>query len=145
MSLLATAIPPQVRLALAGLVVAIVLGLGLALYVSHLHNTDLAHQLAAENLRADELGAKVVQADQAVAEAKAVNARMAQALQAMSAANAAASAENAKLEAAANHAASAVARAAAAARDDDLKRRARPDLPTPNEMTDVMRGVLESM
>lgn len=145
MSLLDAAVPPKVRLAIAGVVAMVVIVLAGGWYVSHLHNADLAHQLAAEKSRAADLGAKVVLADQAVTEAKAINDRMAKALQSMSDANAAAAVKNAQLETDARAALAKVAAAAAAARADDVKRRARPDLPPPEEMTTALREAVESM
>lgn len=138
-------IPPQIRLAIAGGVILGMLALAGGWYVSSLRNTDLANQLAAADERADSLGAKVIQADQAVTEAKAINARMTQAMTAMSAANAAANAKNAQLEYDAAAALARVATAAAAARAEDVKRRARADLPPPEEMTAVLREVLGAM
>jgi dihydroxyacetone kinase len=135
----------KIRLAMAAGVALVVLVLAGGWYVSSLRNTDLQHQLAAAKDRADSLGAKVIQADQAVTEAKAINARMTQAMTAMSAANAAANAQNAQLERDAAAAMKKVATAAAAARAEDVKRRARPDLPPPEEMTAVLREVLGAM
>jgi hypothetical protein len=145
MSLLTAAIPPQVKLALAGGIVLVVLVLAGGWHASSLRNTDLKNQVAAEKNRNADLGAKVVLADQAVTEAKAINARMTQAMTAMSAANAAANAQNARLERDAAAALTKVATAAAAARAEDVKRRARPDLPPPEEMTAVLREVLGAM
>jgi hypothetical protein len=145
MSLLDAAIPPQVRLAIAGAVVVVMLVLAGGWYVCHLHNVTLAHDLTSEKARNDDLAAKVLQADQAVNEAKAINARMTQAMTALSAANAAAKAENDKIESAAGTALAKVAAQDAVARADDVKRRARTDLPSPEEMTDVLRGILEAM
>ena len=78
-------------------------------------------------------------------EAKAINTRMQAALQAMSQANAQAVAKAARLEADAQAARHAIAARAAAADAEDTKRRARADLPTPDEMNAVLRAATEGM
>ncbi len=128
MNLLDVAIPPQVRLGIAGAVLLLIAGLSIALYVSHLHNTDLTHRLAA-------MTAEVDQARESLKEAKANNDAMV-----------ASTEHQAEAMAALEHVAKAADSAAAAsmrraadlaseARQRDLLRKARPDMPPPTEMT----------
>lgn len=126
------------RLILVGLVLALVLGCAWRYqYVS-------TARTVAEAKVAD-LGAKVVAASNAVAEAKAINTRMQAAMQAMSQANAQAVAKAARLEADAQAARHAIAARAAAADAEDTKRRARVDAPSPDEFNAVLRGVAGAM
>lgn len=103
--------------------------------------TEAKHQ----EQRAESLALKVVAADEAVAEAGAINGRMAATLQTQTQAIAALKRAADESEAAATEAQRKVLVAAAETRARDRARRERPDLPSTDEMNAALREAVEGL
>ena len=121
----------------AALGVALVLALGALLLERSRHATTRA--------KADELGRRVVSLQQAVDGAVAVNQRLTAERNSYIQAQAALKARLADQEARARAQEETIRRAAAEATARDRERRARPDVPPPEEMTDALRDAARAL
>lgn len=129
---------------LAGVAGAFLLLLA-ALGIEHFRLADAQHRLAAAEQRADDLAAKVLQADQAVTEAKAINGRQSAALDAQNRAVAALKAAGDAQDAKARAALANVAQSAQEARQRDAKVWAPPSGPTAAEVTAEVREAVGAL
>ena len=113
-------------------------GLSITLYISHLRNTSLAHQLDAANTRIDQARASLNQAkldnDALLASATRQGEAMAALEQQAKAADSAAVTSMRRAEALASE-----------ARQRDLTRRAKPDMPAPEEMTAATKEAIGNL
>lgn len=129
---------------IGGVALAFLLLLG-ALGIEHFRLADAQHRLAAATQRADDLAQKVLQADEAVKQAGAINGRQAQALDAQTRAVAALKADADRQAESSRKALLVAAQNAQEARQHDAKRRAESGLPPVEEMQAALRDAVSGL
>ena len=129
---------------IGGIALAFLLVCGWATFET-MRASDAQHQLAAEQQRNSDLAQKVLQADQAVKDAAAVNARQSLALDTQSRAVAALKAAGDAQDAKAREALAKLSQAAQEARQRDAKVWATPSGPTAAEVTAEVREAVGSL